>query len=428
MDNYIVSIRAKTPFISFYSFLFLSFVFSTNTLANNTGLEAKGAAIYKELGIEYYIASLYVDDPLIDGRSVSEYDGPQKIKIKVTAKRWSARKWRAQWQNNIAINNAPSSSTTLNSELALFTEFPKASLLAGDEIVVIYRPESGSELIFNDYSIFKTQDKRFYSYILNTWLGKFSPNRIFREKLSGQQKLNLALIQNSHQELDGDRKAKTHSWFVVEDNSHEVAAALAAAELLKQTQAREKKALVKELEDQNRKAKQLALLQEKEKAEKKAIAKKKAQKRQAEQKKVDAQKAKAEKEKKRLALKAEAKRKNKILKQQKYYYQLYQWEISTKVNEIVSYPPWAKQFNHQGTVDLSFKVDRSGQVSGIVVPETEVSKILIQEVENKVKAAAELITIPKGLKGSEWEFNAHYVFDLNNPEQEALLKPLAPAF
>jgi hypothetical protein len=46
----------------------------------------------------------------------------------VIAKRWSARKWKAQWQNNIAINNSEAIDAELMAQLSHFTQFPKASL------------------------------------------------------------------------------------------------------------------------------------------------------------------------------------------------------------------------------------------------------------------------------------------------------------
>jgi hypothetical protein len=51
-------------------------------------------------------------------------DNGQQMKIKVIAKRWSPRKWKAQWQNNIAINNVVDSDPELAKAIVNFTEFP----------------------------------------------------------------------------------------------------------------------------------------------------------------------------------------------------------------------------------------------------------------------------------------------------------------
>ena len=420
----------KRAFIFFNLTLLFLLATVQVTHASSPALDAKGAAIYEELGIEYYIASLYVEDSDAAGQNVAAYNGPQQINIKVTTKRWSARKWKAQWQNNIAINNAPSNDQELNEDLALFTEFPQGSLLRGDEVIVTYHPASGSELLFNGYSVFETQDKQFYSYLLNTWLGKFSPNRVFREKISGQEKLNLVLVQSSHQELDSERKRKTRTWFTANNtpSSGDSSVALLAANALKESQENElQQKKLKNADSQKSQQRlegqkqQRKLQQEKEKAEKQRLAELQAKKKAEKEKQL-----KAEQEKKRRALKAKEAKKLKAEQQQAYYYDLYQWELATKVNETVSYPPWARQFNHQGTVDLTFTVNRSGVILEKTIAASDVSKILIQEVENKVKLAVELLAVPKDLKGDKWTFSIHYVFDLSNPEQEALLKPLAP--
>lgn len=424
---------AKRAFISFNLSLLFLLASMQVTHASSPALEAKGAAVYQELGIEYYIASLYVEDAEAADPQVIAYDGPQQIKIKVTTKRWSARKWKAQWQNNIAINNTPSSDPALNADLALFTEFPQASLIKGDEVVVAYHPASGSELLFNGHSVLTTQDKQFYSYLLNTWLGKFSPNRIFREQISGQEKLNLKLVQSSHQELDAERKQAILAWFTPQASAsvNEPSDALVAASALVENQESESQSQtdVKSQKNQQRAAaqKQRKLQQEKENAEKQRLAKQQQIKQQAKKKAENDKRLKAAQEKKRLALKAQEDKKLKEAQRQQYYYDVFQWELATKVNETVSYPPWARQFNHQGVVDLTFTINRSGLILEKNIAASDVSKILIQEVENKVKLAVELLAVPKELKGDQWRFRVHYVFDLSNPEQEALVKPL-PSF
>ena len=102
----------------------------------------------------------------------------------------------------------------INSALALFTEFPQASLVMGDEILISFQPESGSELTFNGHSVFKTPNKQFYNYILNTWLGKFSPNRIFREKISGIQRPEAELVDISAVLVDEQRIKAVGKWFL----------------------------------------------------------------------------------------------------------------------------------------------------------------------------------------------------------------------
>ncbi len=417
----------KRAFVSFNLFLLCLLASIQVAHAVNSTLDIKGAATYKALSIEYYVASLYVDDTSIDSDAIIDYSGSQEIKIKVTSRRWSSRKWKAQWQNNIAINNEPSSNQDLNSALALFTEFPQASLVAGDEILISYQPESGSELIFNGHSVFKTSNKQFYNYILNTWLGKFSPNRIFREKISGIQAPETELVDISSVLVDEQRIKTVGKWFLSAEEKdlakikQKKAAealrlkALEAAKIKQQAIARQKK------REQEEKARLVA-------SEKKARLAKAAREQEAQGKlKAKSQAAeKSKQEKKRLELQALEAKKLRSLNQQKYFHQLYQWQLRSRVNETVAYPPWAKQFNQQGTVEVDFKVSRSGVLSDLKYMDEEISPILQQEVEKRLQFAIEFIALPKDLEGDVWSFSLRYVFDMRLAEQDTLLKPLKP--
>lgn len=390
-------------------------------------LEVKGIASYQELGVEYYVASLHLKDVGYNSAEILNYEGWQRLKIKVTAKRWSARKWKAQWQNNIAINNLVSDQAALNRQLALFTEFPKSSFVPNDEVIVEYLPEQGSLVTFNGHLVLKTADKQFYNYILNTWLGKFSPNRIFREQISGVQLPDAVLVNKSSQPASSQRIKAVEKWFLTAEEKRLAKLekdkeaerrrqeAIRADNIEKQKIAEQKK---RELQRQEQllAAKRIAQLAREEKDQKaQQILQEKAQ-----------AVEKDKQEKQRLALQEAELARLKILNQQKYFYQLYQWEVRTRVNETAAYPPWAKQFNHQGVVEIDFSVNRSRAISNLTHQGEDISPILQQEVEKRLRLAVEAIALPKGLKGEKWSFSLRYVFDLALTEQETLLKPLKP--
>jgi TonB family protein len=368
-------------------------------------LEVKGIASYKALGVEYYIASLYLQDGAYSSKELLSYDGWQRIKIKVTAKRWSARKWKAQWQNNIAINNPTSDLASLNRDLAHFTVFPKSRFLPGDEIVIEYLPNQGSLVTFNSHQVLSTPDKQFYNYILNTWLGKFSPNRIFREKISGIQVPQIGLVSISSEPVSSSRIEAVQKWFLSDEEKR-----LAKLKKEREANAQQQQIANEKKREQDKKEYLLAIeLEIKNKVKAKVQAAKK-----------------LKLEKKRLALKEAEMKQLKILNEQKYFHQLYQWNIRSRVNETVAYPPRAKQLNEQGTVKINFKVDRSGVITNLESVGEEISSILQQEVEKSLKLAIEIIDLPKNLKGDSWSFSLRYVFDLKLAEQEELLKPLKP--
>lgn len=388
-------------------------------------LQTKGIAVYQDLGIEYYVASLSLERLDITSAELQSFEGDQSIKIKVTAERWSKRKWKAQWQNNIAINNLPSEDVKLNIQLAHFTQFPKGSLKRGDEVLISYSPQFGSRVLFNGHLVLSSSTKDFYSYLLNTWIGKFSPNRIFREKITGELPLNSELVAYSRQSVADDRTTEVKAWFSIEkqDVERKKKQALLAQEN-KEKHLKEQRAL--KLEQQRLKA--LAAqkaLQAKAKEKARLIAEEEARlKRKREQAESEKKKrlAKLESERKLAALNAE---KDKIRAQNKqvYLYELYQWQIQTKINESVVYPPWARQFNQEGNVILAFQLNRAGNISSLDSSKSLASKILLQEVEKRLNFIVESHRIPKELSGDHWSFKVGYKFSLREGDQKPLAKP-----
>jgi outer membrane biosynthesis protein TonB len=400
-----------------------------------TSFQTKGIAVYKELGIEYYVASLNLADINTAKSELLQYRGDQSLSIKVTAKRWSPRKWKAQWQNNIAINNEPSSDAELISQLAHFSQFPKASLKRGDEVIVTYSETAGSHVLFNGYSVLSTKNKIFYDYILNTWLGKFSPNRIFRDKISGQTALDAALIDISQQPVELARITKVKSWFspgTASESEKKKQKLLAQQQKENLVKKQNKQAAVKKAQlEQKIKTEQANLeksLQEA-KARKKAklIADQKAKDRKEKEQKERMRKKllaqQAQDKKKRLALVEAEKIKLRKQYKQKYLYEFYQWQLQAKINESIVYPPWARQFSQEGRVALEFELNRAGNISSMNSSKSLASKILLQEVEKRLNILVESNGVPKELEGESWQFNINYVFDLSRTEQIELIKP-----
>ncbi len=410
---------------SFHRFIYsLILIVGVNLYsAQILALELKGAATYQELGKDYYIASLYVTDSSQDALELLAADKGQQMKIKVIAKRWSARKWKAQWQNNIAINNVVDADPSLAKAIVSFTEFPVSSLRAGDELIIDYVPNIGTTIHFNNHFVVTTKNKKLYAYLLNTWLGKFSPNRIFREKITGITIPETELLIMADKSVTKDRIAEVGSWFVNEEETREAnrkKELLIAEELKRQKQQELKQQELKQQELINRKA--LAKKKSDDKAKHEALLA--AQKNQANERQ---QQSKANNVQKQKQLAAKKKRQQHAKAMQGYYKQLYLWQLQSKVNESVIYPPWAKQFSQQGPVELAFTTDRSSSLFNLVNNTPDTSKILVQEVERRLRLALEAIPRPAALKGDSWSFTIHYVFDPRVKELEPLPQPKKPS-
>ena len=394
-------------------------------------LELKGAAIYQELGKEYYIASLYLADPSQDALESLGRDQAQQMKIKVIAKRWSTRKWKAQWQNNIAINNAIDTDPKLAQAIANFTDFPLKSLRAGDEVIIDYVPNIGTRIYFNSHSVVTTDDIRLYSYLLNTWLGKFSPNRIFREKIAGIISPETELLVQIDKAVSDKRILEAGAWFVSKEEKREAKRQqelLIAEELKKQKQEEinKRKALAKKKSEEQAKEKKRLLAQQKQADDLKRKQQSKMISLEKQKQNSDQQYRQKLADKKKLVDKQKSQTLQNDLAMQDYYQQEYLWQLQSKINESVVYPPWAKQFSQKGPVELTFATDRSANLLNLVNKTPDTSKILVQEVERRLKLALEAMPRPPALKGERWSFTVKYLFDPSIKELVPLPKPKKP--
>jgi hypothetical protein len=338
-------------------------------------LELKGIANYQALGKSYYIASLYVDDITQDLSEQLAQNKPQKMVIKVTAKRWSSRKWKAQWQDNIAINNTADDELQLTRAIAIFTEFPMGSLRLGDEIVIEYTAALGTNIYFNSHHIITTNSPKLFQHLVNTWVGKYPPDRIFRDQIEGAVAPDSELLAQLDQPVSEKRIAQVATWFITEEQKQ------AAQRLKEQLIAEELRKL--EQAETERQARILASQTLKEELIKK-------------QQLVS--------EPKSLSLQQD-------LAMQDYYQELYLWLLQDKINESVVYPPWAKQFSYEGPVELSFATDSDARLLNVVNKTPETSLILSQEVGRRLQLALEVVTRPPELRGERWSFTVKYEFD-----------------
>lgn len=356
-------------------------------------LKIKGVAVYEALGQEYYIASLYVTDTSQDALALLAENQRQRMKIKVTAKRWSVRKWKAQWLDNIVINNQSNADPSLEQAIATFTEFPKNNLLAADEVIIDYLSGDGTRVYFNTHEVISTNDRKLYTYLLNTWLGKFSLNRTFREKIAGISAPEYALLVKGNETLSQARIDEVDAWI------------FSQGERKKELQAQE--LLIANLIEQQR---ELERVNFNNAAKQKAI-------RLAESKKIALKPEEARKPKKGLQYQ---------MAMQDYYQQLYLWRLQTMVNKKVVYPEWTESFSDKALVEISFTTDLEGNLQNVANKTPEVSSVLVQAVVSSILLALKESQRPADLEGNRWSFTIRYHFNTSNTQVVYLPKPQEP--
>ena len=378
-------------------------------------LTLNGIGSYQQLRKEFYIGALYLTEPSDDPQAIINSTGSKRMALKVTTKRWSPRRWSLQWQNDIAINNPFSNDKALTEQLMLFTGFIEDNLRTGDEILIDYITAKGTKVTINGVTIIQTNTDELFNYLVNVWIGKLPPSGEFKARILNQMddgKDKELLAQYNSVTYNDQRSKMVAGWIQAKKDAE-------LAEQRKQEQAEQKR---------------LAKLQKaKDDAAAKALAAAEAKK-QAKQKTYVAPKVVKKKKvitKKKKVASVKPSKKSKSKKEQaaedKYYLDLYKWELVREIRKAVEYPEWAKNFGQKGTVTLNFNVNRKAEVTGVSGKNDDVSVLLVSELHRAILAVVPFILPPDALPGKSWNMSVSYEFDPRKDTQPFVKKPRKPS-
>ncbi len=399
----------------------IGLIFCLSLSSTSFALTLNGIASYELLRKEIYIAALYLIEPSDNAKTILSSDQSKRMAIKVTAKRWSPRRWSRIWQNDIAINNPFASDDDVTNQLMMFSDYLQAPLIQGDEILVDYLATQGTSIRINNVKVIQTSNDQLFNHLLRVWIGKLPPSGDFKRQILGASKPaeseSLKGRYNSVNYLH-QRSQLIASWIKARKDT-EIAALKKVADAQAKVLAQQalKKALAKKAakEKAQKKKEVVALVKPKPVKTYVAPIKKVKKKKTGKPKKIASVKPlKATKSKKEMAA------------QNRYYQDLYQWELRREIRSSINYPPWALKFGHKGTVTVNFSVNRQAQVSNILQTEDDASELLANEVENAVKSVVPFILPPDALSGKQWAFSFSYAFDPKNSAQGYLKKPRMP--
>ncbi|MBU2862333.1 TonB family protein [Reinekea forsetii] len=405
-----------------------------------------GVSAYEQLNKEYYLGALYTATPIQDAETLLADSRPQKMVIRVTAKRWSPHKFNQLWRQDLALNNSFAENLSLTEAAIAFTTFPQENLTIGDEIEVNFTSKAGTVVTLNGRQVLTYPNKALFNAILNTWIGEVPPSRLFRSDILGTEaiitsKKDVLIERFDTISINPQRLDLVGNWKRAQQDAAR-ALAKAEEELRLQQQAAEdakRKAAAekKRLEEERKAAIALAAKRKKEAEE----AKKKQQE-QLNNASTDEEKAKLAAEQAKLAAAIAAQeaaeaRAAELAKQQEgqtqqqlaqdYAERLYKWEVQRDIYKRVSYPEWARQFNQEGVIRIEFIVNSSGQMVGITSLTPTDSGLLGQELKDAVSRAAPFKPFPADLEANQIKMAIDYEFTLEERVAEVPPMPEPPA-
>lgn len=167
-----IGVYAATPILC----LGMSLSSSADQLLN-------GIASYNKLGKERFLAGLYLTSTSSDPSAILNSSEPQKMEMRVTAKRLSSRSLTKLWIESMAINNPPSVLTEQANAMVEFSKMVKRTLRPGDHLVIHRKGTGTTEISLNGIKLGEISQEGFFKTLLNSWLGSVPFSSSFKAQL-----------------------------------------------------------------------------------------------------------------------------------------------------------------------------------------------------------------------------------------------------
>ncbi|ROS04795.1 TonB family protein [Sinobacterium caligoides] len=169
--------------IVFFSQL-MSFMAVAETLPE--GMVLNGVAEFKELNRSYFVGALYLEEPANTAEAVQALASTRRMmEIRVTAKRWSPRRFSSQWTQLIVANNEEAMLNRYSDEFIAFNNMARFSLKRGDTLLFDQSPDGKIVIHVNGVKTASYDRIGSFDMLLNTWIGKRPPSTEFKQSILG---------------------------------------------------------------------------------------------------------------------------------------------------------------------------------------------------------------------------------------------------
>ncbi|MCW8126432.1 TonB family protein [Microbulbifer halophilus] len=162
----------------------------TALLAFATALSAHAAPLLNGLALEQqfnkdrYIAAVYSENLTTNSSALLDNDMPRRLEIRIVADRLSARRFRNQWMEGIAINNPGDLLTEQADNMVTFANLFQGRFYKGDHLDVVFAVDTGTTSVaLNGLPLGQIEDREFFNTLLRAWVGPVPPSSDFREGL-----------------------------------------------------------------------------------------------------------------------------------------------------------------------------------------------------------------------------------------------------
>jgi TonB family protein len=170
-----------------------------------------GIASYTELRQPYYLGALYLDQPVVSAGQVLSSWGRRRMEMRITAQRWTPRRFSAQWTQALILNVEAAKLDKYADAFVQFNNLPRAAFEYGDHIVVQSDNKGRTRVSVNGTEMFRESKPGFFEVLLATWIGDKPPSTEFKQAILATIDSEL-LLQYDALKPGGTRSAAVAAW------------------------------------------------------------------------------------------------------------------------------------------------------------------------------------------------------------------------
>ncbi len=407
--------------------LFLVVLLSVTTV-EAAALELQGAAVYRRLDNDVYLASVYSDSANSEAWLNSAQ--PLRLEMRILADELSPRRFYRLWNEGLAINLSEAEMNRRVTQVTRFMHLLKDDLLMGDQLVI--SNETGeTRVTINAVDVLQLDDPGFVRALVTVWVGKYPRSQKFKDDLihmsadqRAEQQARLLAIEPA-----AGRQQVIESWVTVEQqNSAKPSVSAAAVVIAGQGSAagvtvaavtlppaatEPSPDIMAPAESQPEPGMEMMNIPELDETPLSALSDPVAEALSTNQQQETLRLAEEQAAAELAARQAQQRKQEALLIERQQSEARYYRDLLTSANAKVLYPKQALRRGLEGTARVALKLNRDGSLITAVISETSGHTVLDSAAVRAAERAAPYRELPGILLGPDFEFDIPFRFVMN---------------
>lgn len=156
------------------------------TLDGELSLNLSGIGIYKKHKKPIYLGALYQKSLEQTEASLFREKNAKRMDLRIIEDNLSAKRFARELAHHIRMNNDKEFIGVQEGNVANFLRSFQGKFKRGDQILIEYNPDEGTVFVLNGKVLGRVIDPRFFSVLLNAWIGPKPPTEKFKRGILGQ--------------------------------------------------------------------------------------------------------------------------------------------------------------------------------------------------------------------------------------------------